>query len=408
VSSRVIGKMDQSDSKRTKLKVVRIVTASYVVHWHLANTLKRAPVDFEMCVVGQDVSNNRVDFPDVKFFDININRKTSLISDGMALISLCRFLVSYKPDIVHSIMPKAGLLAAFAGIICRVPIRIHTFTGQTWVARKGMSRHFYYFLDRLINSLNTVCLTDSFSQSVFLLEHKISHSGQPLPVLSKGSLSGVDTERFNLNLLVEAVNQLREKLGLNKNNFVFSFIARKTREKGAVDMLRAFSSVSAIFKDVRLLFVGPDEDGEIERLHKTNPELFVNVIEVGHVRNHEVYLAITDVLCLPSYREGFGSIVVDAAAIGVPTIGSNIPGLADSVIDMQTGMLFPAGNLNELVKLMLAFIEDSELRQRMGNCAKTRVNEYFTADRLYEALKEFYLKCAMTNRGVSKKLVDLS
>jgi glycosyltransferase involved in cell wall biosynthesis len=211
-----------------------------------------------------------------------------------------------------------------------------------------------------------------------------------------------------LSSLTESASQLRANLGIGKEHFVFAFIARKTRAKGAVDVLKAFSSVSAASKDARLLFVGPDEDGEIGQLHKTNPELFVNVIDVGHVSNHEVYLAITDVLCLPSYREGFGSIVIHAAAMGVPTIGSRIPGLTDSVVEQKTGMLFPTGNLDELVKLMLDFIENPQMRQTMGACAKARVDEFFTADRLYTALKEFYLGCALDNRTTRKKLGDLS
>jgi glycosyltransferase involved in cell wall biosynthesis len=387
-----------------KLKVVRVITASYVVPWHLSNTLRRMPADFEVCVVGHGVSKNKDSYPDVKFVDIDINRKTSLISDCLALIALCRFFHSYKPNIVHSIMPKAGLLTALAGAICRVPIRIHTFTGQTWVARAGLSRYFYYLLDRLINSLNSICLTDSFSQSAFLLEHKISYSGQPLPVLSKGSLSGVDVARFNLSgIAEEEVNQLRANLGVGKEHFVFAFIARKTRDKGAVDVLMAFSSVSVASQEARLLFVGPDENGEIERLRKTNPELFVNVIDVDHVSNHEVYLAITDVLCLPSYREGFGSIVIDAAAMGVPTIGSRILGLTDSIADTQTGLMFSAGNLGELIIHMLAFVENPKMREELGSRAKERVDEFFTADRLYAALKEFYLERARANRITSKK-----
>lgn len=384
-----------------KLKILRVVTASYVVPWHLNNTLSRISTDFEVCVAGLDVSKNKDLYPDVRFVDIAITRKTSLLSDGLALIALSRFLLSNKPDIVHSIMPKAGLLTSLAGFICRVPIRIHTFTGQTWVEREGLGQYFYYILDRLINSLNTVCLTDSPSQSVFLLENKISRSGRALPVLSQGSLSGVDITRFNLSSHMASANQLRTKLGIGEDHFVFAFIARKTRAKGAIDMLNAFSELAVIFKDVRLLFVGPDEDGEIERLHKTNPELFVNVIDVGHVSNHEVYLAVTDVLCLPSYREGFGSIVIDAAAMGVPAIGSRIPGLTDSVVDQRTGMLFPAGDLIELVRLMRAFVENPQLGESMGKAAKARVDEFFTADRLYAALKEFYMQCALEN--ISKR-----
>lgn len=346
-------------------------------------------------MVGQDVSKNRETYPDVKFVDININRKVSLISDMLALLALCRLFLTYKPDIVHSIMPKAGLLAALAGWVCRVPARIHTFTGQTWVAAGGAARHFYYRIDRLINALNTVCLTDSFSQSAFLWDHNLSRSGHPLPVLSMGSLSGVDVERFNLSRMGDAANRLRAELGLDNRHFVFAFIARKTREKGALDILRAFSAVTADFKNVRLLFAGPDEDGIVARLRNTNPELFVNVIDIGSVSNHEAYLAISDVLCLPSYLEGFGSIVIDAAAMGVPAIGSRIPGLTDAIADKQTGMLFSAGDLDALARLMRACIKNPHVWQTMGARAKARVLESFTADRLYEALKELYLKCAL-------------
>lgn len=395
---------NSSASDNTKLKVVRVVTASYVVPWHLNNTLKRMPADFEVCVVGQDVTKNKDLYENVKFVDIDINRKVNLVSDCLALFSLCKFLFSYKPDIVHSIMPKAGLLTALAGFICRVPIRIHTFTGQTWVGGRGVSQYLYYIFDRLINALNTVCLTDSFSQSAFLLSHRISNSGQPLPVLAKGSLSGVDVARYDLLKLRESASQLRTDLGISSEHFVFAFIARKTRDKGAVDILKAFSLVLHHNKRARLLFVGPDEDGEVERLRKFHPELFANVIDVGHVHNPESYLAIADVLCLPSYREGFGSIVIDAAAMGVPAIGSQIPGLTDAIADGQTGVLFQAGNLEELARVMLSFIENPKLRQLMGTRAQERVKEYFSADVLYGALKNFYLECALDKRIANKKL----
>ena len=385
-----------------KLKVVRVVTASHVVPWHLNNTLRRISADFEVCVVGLDVSKNQELYPNIKFVDIGISRKPNFISDGLALIELCRFFVSYKPDIVHSIMPKAGLLAAIAGYICRIPIRIHTFTGQTWGEKSSFSWHVYYWLDRLINSVNTVCLTDSFSQSKFLFENKISYLREPLPVISKGSLSGVDIERFNLDNLAEDVAQLRLQLDLDSNYFVFGFIARKTRAKGAIDILNAFFTLSAACNRVKLLFVGPDEDGEIARLCETNPELFSNVINVDYVNNHEAYLAIIDVLCLPSYREGFGSIVIDAAAMGIPTIGTRIPGLTDSVMDRETGLLFPVGDVNELVSSMQRFIDDPEMRKLMGENAKARVDEYFTADQLYFGLKEVYLQYAKSNLSNNK------
>ncbi|OGT06791.1 MAG: hypothetical protein A2143_01430 [Gallionellales bacterium RBG_16_57_15] len=192
---------------------------------------------------------------------------------------------------------------------------------------------------------------------------------------------------------------------MNESNFVFAFVARKTRDKGALDVLMAFAAVSKIHPNARLLFVGPDESGgEIEGLFNSDPGLFNNVLDVGQVENHELYLAISDVLCLPSHREGFGTIVIDAAALGVPAIGSNIPGLVDAIENGQTGLLFPVGDVDALAGLMAEFIENPGKYEKMRLSAKARVDEFFTADLLYDALKALYLELA-DNRvrvGVSK------
>ena len=135
--------MDQLKANSPKLKVVRVVTASYVVPWHLHNTLIRMPPDFEVCVVGKGVSAYRGSYPEIKWMDINLNRKINFVSDLLALFELCRFFVTHKSDIVHSIMPKAGLVTAIAGFVCRVPVRIHTFTGQVWVTNTGLSGAIY-------------------------------------------------------------------------------------------------------------------------------------------------------------------------------------------------------------------------------------------------------------------------
>ena len=380
---------------QNKPKVVRVVTASYVVPWHLGNTLKRMPEDFEVCVVGQGVSTCKNLYPHVKWVDINIDRKLDPLADIMALFALCRFFLIYKPDIVHSIMPKSGLLTAIAGFLCRVPVRIHTFTGQVWATNSGMDKALYYAVDKLINALNTVCLTDSPSQSAFLFEHKITHDGRPLPVLLKGSLSGVDISRFDKQALVNEAHQLRESLKINNSDFVFAFIARKSQDKGGIDVLKAFARVAGVHPEAKLLFIGPDESGgEIERLRKSDPGLFNNVFDIGQVENHEAYLAITHVLCLPSYREGFGTIVIDAAALAVPALGSNISGLKDSIEDGKTGRLFPAGDIGALSQIMLDAIENPKKYQELGTAAKVRVDSFFTADLLYGALKALYLKLA--------------
>jgi glycosyltransferase involved in cell wall biosynthesis len=127
------------------------------------------------------------------------------------------------------------------------------------------------------------------------------------------------------------------------------------------------------------------------------PEAFNGVIDIGKVDHHEAYLAISDVLCLPSYREGFGSIVIDAAAMGVPAIGTRIAGLVDSIEDGKTGVLVPAGDISKFAGAMLSMIEDQPRRIKMGIAARHRVEADFTADKLYASLRDYYLsQCAAT------------
>ena len=374
----------------SKPKVVRVITASYVVPWHLANTLKRLPIDFEVTVAGQDVSVNRDIYPQVHWVDIDLNRKVNFFADLRSLWALCAFFRLYKPDIVHSIMPKAGLLCALAAFICRVPHRFHTFTGQVWANKKFPIRQFLCLPDRIINALNTVCLSDSVSQSGFLFRHGISHEGKPLPVLGMGSLSGVELSRF-----AEPANhkKLPAQMGIAANDFVFAYIARKSIDKGAIDMLHAFSKVANSHPASKLLFIGPDEsDGALALMKASTPEKFKNVIDIGRVENHEAYLSLSNVLCLPSHREGFGSIAIDAAAAGVPTIGSCITGLSDSIVDGETGVLVPAGDIDKFANAMLSMIANPERCKAMGLAARRRVETEFTADMLYAALKRFYME----------------
>lgn len=372
-----------------KIKIFRVVTASYVIPWHLHNTLTRTSKDFELYVIGDHVSKYRKDYQNINFIDLKINRKIHLVNDFFSLITLCFLFFKEKPDIVHSIMPKSGLLSAIAGFVCFVPIRIHTFTGQSWVTKHGIKHNLYYYIDRLIHKLNTHCLTDSPSQSVFLAEHGISNNGIPIPHLSKGSLSGVDFNKFSSEQNTVLAQKIKDSLNIS-DEFIFSFIARKTKEKGAIDILYAFHKVNEQFPHCKLLFIGPDEDKEIESIEKSNKALFNNVINVGHVSNHELYLSITNVLCLPSYREGFGSIIIDAAAAGVPAIGSDIAGLRDAIENTETGWLFPAGDIAMLSVLMTNCIKTPDLCKNIGNKARDRAMIFFNADLLSQKLEQFY------------------
>ena len=172
---------------------------------------------------------------------------------------------------------------------------------------------------------------------------------------------------------------------------MIAYIARKTRDKGAIDMLLGFEAAKRQVPNMRLLFIGPDEsDGEIERLRECRPELFESVIECGTVMNHEEYLLVSDVLCLPSYREGFGTVVLDAAALGVPSVGSHIVGLVDSIVADRTGLLFSAGDVQQMANCLCKLQSDHDLLRLLGFEARRRVKDHFSSETMTRLLADFY------------------
>jgi len=376
---------------KNKIKILRVVTNPECVSWHMGKTLTYLAQEFDVVVAGERVSVNANQFPGVTWADISIVRKVNIWSDLKALIALYLLCRRYKPDIVHSIMPKAGLLSAIAAKMAGIPVRIHTFTGQIWDTKRGVSRFLLKLIDKFIVVMNISCLTDSPSQSNHLLKNGISDKGIPLDVLGSGSLIGVDLDRFNRGRIHLTSRVSRKSLGLNDTDFVVAFIARKSLDKGALDMLWAFANAREKVDHLRLLFIGPDEsNGAIEQLRVNNPEIFIGVIELGLVGNHEDYLLLSDVLCMPSYREGFGSIVIDAAALGIPAVGSRIIGLVDSIKDGVTGILFSVGNTIELANLLIALDSDRMFLANLSSAASERVRAYFSSEVIYSYLSEYY------------------
>lgn len=377
------------NSKR--IRILRVVTSTECVAWHIGKTLKLLSKNFHIGVAGESVSSNSKQFENIEWYDVKISRKIHPISDLISLIRLCIVLHKFQPHITHSIMPKAGLITALAASLMRIPVRIHTFTGQIWDTKSGLLRALLKLIDKIIISLNTICLTDSPSQSKHLFDNGISYNDQPLPVLGSGSLIGVDLDRFDAPSISHRATTTRESLGIDKNDFVIAYIARKTRDKGAIDMLRGFHLAKSKCQNLHLLFIGPDESkNEIALLRHKEPWLFESVIERGPVSNHEEYLLASNLLCLPSYREGFGTIVLDAAALSIPTIGSRISGLIDSVADQSTGLLFPAGDFQKMSDMICMLSSDRAMLSQLGNEARLRVELNFSSVRMAHLLSEFY------------------
>lgn len=372
-----------------KKRLCFIVSSPMTVNAFLLQPIKRLSEYYDIYLI---LNLNTTDTLDklgnaVTVLPVRIDRKISMLRDLCALWVIFRLCRHYKFNVVHSVTPKAGLLAMFAAALARVDIRIHTFTGQVWAAKSGLSRYILKNFDKLIGHVCTNILVDSPSQRQFLLDEGVI-TQEKSGVLQKGSISGVDIKRFKPDS--SARLRIREDMQIASESIVFLFIGRLNRDKGVLDLAVAFSNVARKHANVRLLMVGVDEAnllGEIQRI-TSNCENKVKFIEFTPVP--EEYMAASDVLCLPSYREGFGNVIIEAAAVGLPTIGSKIYGITDAIVDGETGLLFEARDVAALESCMENIVNDNQLRINLGMAAHKRVCEDFSSQKLSSAWLKYY------------------
>jgi glycosyltransferase involved in cell wall biosynthesis len=321
----------------------------------------------------------------VEVLHIGIERKIRPWSDARALWQLIRLNKRRRFDAVQSLTPKGGLLGMLAAWFCRVPVRTHVFTGQVWAMRTGLFRRFLRSIDQLVAGLATDVWADSQSQAQFLMAEGVCHPSRLL-VPGDGSLSGVNVRRFYAD--PRRRERVRQALGIAKDSPVFLFLGRLQREKGVLVLIEAFRRFALRYDTPQLLWVGPDEDRLAEQAASAAPG---RSHVLGLTQTPEDYIDAADVLVLPSFREGFGTVVIEAAAMGRPAVASRIYGLTDAVIHEETGFLTPPADANELYQAMERMLDTKE-RERLGNNARARAINYFSADRLTQYWVSYYAR----------------
>jgi glycosyltransferase involved in cell wall biosynthesis len=255
----------------------------------------------------------------------------------------------------------------------------------------GILRWIAKSCDRSIVSLNTQCYADSSSQKDFLVAKGVgSHAS--LSVLGAGSLSGVDVNRWEGAREQFRKDETRTYLGLPLGIPVIVFVGRVTRDKGIVELLRAAKLLDSSGIKSSLVIVGPLETGGDVELERELAEIrSSNTVHlVGYDPHPDRFLANADILCLPSYREGFGNVVIEAAVMGIPSVGTSIVGLTDSVVTGVTGLLVPPKNAQLLADSLLLLLRDAELREKMGKAARERALRLFDARQVNDLLLKEY------------------
>jgi glycosyltransferase involved in cell wall biosynthesis len=324
---------------------------------------------------------------DLKTISTSIERKISPLHDVVSLFRLFILFRKNRFDCVHSITPKAGLLSMLAAFFARVPVRIHTFTGQVWATRSGAMRWLLKSADKLTAFCATQVLVDSRSQRDFLIKEKVVSESKS-SVIANGSVCGVDTQRFALN--PEQRRNLRETLSIKESDIVFLFVGRLTLDKGLIDLAQAFVNVCAVYKNTHLVIVGPDEENIRIRISENCGSDIDRIHFEEYTDKPEIFMSAADVFCLPSYREGFGMTIIEAASVGIPSIGTKIYGLTDAIEEGVTGFLHAPGDVKGLSKIMFRMIEEPQERDAMGKKARERVMRIYSKELVTSAFVEFY------------------
>lgn len=329
--------------------------------------------------------NNLIDV-NKYYYDFGIVRQPRFFADFKSLLKLIIFIGRVRPHVIHTIHPKAGLLGAIAGFCCLVPIRVHTFTGQVWANKRGVLRFLLKSCDLVISLLCTHLLADSPSQKKFLIDNGVIKTNK-ISVLANGSICGIDPQRFERKN--EVRKNLRKKFTIGESDVVFLFMGRLNRDKGVYDLIDAFQGLSSHRSKVWLLLVGTCED---EQLAEILLNVSNRIIYQKYSSTPENFYWMSDVLCLPSYREGFGNVIIEAAAASLPCMASRIYGITDAVEDGYSGMLHEVGNVEEIKACFEYWIENSQRVTDMGNYARQRAVEKFSTKNLVKEFLNMYEK----------------
>lgn len=327
---------------------------------------------------------------------IEMSREITPIKDLLALIALVRLLKREKPLIVHSHTPKAGIVGMLAAKIAKVPFRLHTVAGMPLMEATGLKRKIL----NVVEKLTYACASHVYPNSVGLKDIIVSMkfcNPQKLKVLGNGSSNGINTQFFNPDQISKSLtDDLRKQHNIADSDFVFVFVGRLVKDKGINELVVAFEQVQKFHAHAKLLLVGHYEN-ELDPLFPKTVALInqnTSIISVGFQTDVRPYLKLSNILVFPSYREGFPNVVMQAGAMGLPCIVTNINGCNEIITEGVNGTIIPVKDQMELKVKMQLYIENPELYLSQRANARLQITSRYDQKVIWEAIHQEY--CSLT------------
>lgn len=370
------------------IKVIRATTVPMSLTAFCSGMLKELSEKYEVVAVsspGEDL-NKVANREGVKTIVVPMERHISVFKDIKSLFSMVRVFREEKPTMVHSMTPKAGLICMLAAWFTRVPVRVHTFTGLVFPTASGLKRKVLMFTDKLTCACATHIIPEGEGVKNDLLNNGITK--KPLKILGYGNVRGVDMEYYSRRQ--EVMEKAHE---IKKDIFTFVFVGRIVKDKGINELCEAFDKLSG-FTTARLLLVGPFEDNldpvseKTRTIIKNNP----SIEAVGPKFGDELlpYYAASDCFVFPSYREGFPNTVLEAGALGLPSIVTDINGSREIIIEGENGFIIPSHDFNALFDAMIRIIKDKVAREKMAGNAREMIASRYEQGFVRKCLYDYY------------------
>tara|TARA_B100000768_G_C11284201_1_gene380876 strand:+ start:7051 stop:8205 length:1155 start_codon:yes stop_codon:yes gene_type:complete len=328
----------------------------------------------------------------IKTFHVPLTRKITPFQDLKSIWILYKFFKKEEPKIVHSLTPKAGLIAMSAAFLAQVPIRLHDVVGLPLMEKTGFKYYLLFYVEKLVYALSHRIYPNSFGLKRYISNIKLA-SDKKMKVLANGSSNGLDISTFSKKLFSDKkMNSLKKKLNINTSDFVYLFVGRLVGDKGINELVKAFVMLTKNDLKVKLLLVGFYESDldplRSETIKKI--EQIGQIITVGYKEDIRPYLAISSCFVFPSYREGFPNVILEAASMELPCIVTDINGSNEIIEDRFNGIIVPKKDTTALRDAMLEIKENEALMKLCIKNSRSSVSEKFGKESFYNSLLSEY------------------